>query len=160
VAPACAAIGIPQTCACRHGFPQAFAMDPFHAGWFNLGLLKLTCPLLVQDVDTLEDDGMIHQVQSSEKLQRDIQQAHILHAKTQKTPFRPSQKIVRSCFPPWGGPLIPTHFGEKTDVAISYFSAPHGYTLLNIEICQVVARLDAILMYTEIGPINSDNEFF
>jgi hypothetical protein len=59
IAAAKAAIGVPSSCACRHGFPQAFAMDPIHSGRVNSGLLKLTCPLLVRAVDSLEDEGMI-----------------------------------------------------------------------------------------------------
>jgi hypothetical protein len=62
VNPSRAAIGIPSTCACQHGFPQAFSLDPFHAGRMNSGLLKLTCPHLVRAVDALEDRRMIHDV--------------------------------------------------------------------------------------------------
>uniref|UniRef100_A0A7S4MAG0 Uncharacterized protein n=1 Tax=Odontella aurita TaxID=265563 RepID=A0A7S4MAG0_9STRA len=60
-APTRAAIGLPSTCRCRHGFPQAFALDPLPAGSgrANSGLLKLTCPHLVNAVDDLEDDGGI-----------------------------------------------------------------------------------------------------
>mmetsp|Transcript_42428 Transcript_42428/g.65215 ORF Transcript_42428/g.65215 Transcript_42428/m.65215 type:complete len:299 (+) Transcript_42428:64-960(+) len=59
VNPSLAAIGIPSTCSCQHGFPQAFSMDPLHAGRINSGTLKLTCPHLVRAVDALEDQGMI-----------------------------------------------------------------------------------------------------
>eukprot|EP00568_Trieres_chinensis_P005004 CAMPEP_0183295884 /NCGR_PEP_ID=MMETSP0160_2-20130417/3669_1 /TAXON_ID=2839 ORGANISM="Odontella Sinensis, Strain Grunow 1884" /NCGR_SAMPLE_ID=MMETSP0160_2 /ASSEMBLY_ACC=CAM_ASM_000250 /LENGTH=311 /DNA_ID=CAMNT_0025457423 /DNA_START=30 /DNA_END=962 /DNA_ORIENTATION=+ len=59
--PASAAIGRPACCTCRHGFAQAYAMDPLPAstGRANSGLLKLTCPHLVRAVDALEDEGGI-----------------------------------------------------------------------------------------------------
>lgn len=60
--PSEAAIGIPKTCSCRHGFPQVFAMDPLphpDGKRMNSGLLKLTCPLLVRAVDDMEDEGFL-----------------------------------------------------------------------------------------------------
>eukprot|EP00978_Attheya_sp_CCMP212_P023577 scaffold72587_cov48-Attheya_sp.AAC.1 len=70
VNPSKAAIGVPAACQCRHGFPQAFALDPLpnpqnknggttHTARLNSGLLKLTCPLLVRAVDQLEDEKFI-----------------------------------------------------------------------------------------------------
>eukprot|EP00804_Cyclotella_cryptica_P016704 CCRYP_002008-RA/>CCRYP_002008-RA protein AED:0.02 eAED:0.02 QI:531/1/1/1/0/0/2/690/323 len=62
--PANAVLGKPSTCQCRHGFPQAFSLDPvpFSQNRLISGLLKLTCPLLVQRIDTLEDDGFMEQI--------------------------------------------------------------------------------------------------
>jgi hypothetical protein len=67
VNPSKAAIGVPAACQCRHGFPQAFALDPLPnsqnnggtTARLNSGLLKLTCPLLVRAVDQLEDEKFI-----------------------------------------------------------------------------------------------------
>ncbi|CAB9530151.1 Protein of unknown function (DUF501) [Seminavis robusta] len=93
VNPSKAAIGIPSCTNCRHGFPQAFAMDPLPPsntkGRINSGLLKLTCPLLVQAVDALEDDGIIplwndRYVKQDQVLQEDIQQTHALHAQVRQ----------------------------------------------------------------------------
>lgn len=86
-APVNAAIGIPSTCNCRHGFPQAFAMDPFPAtGRINSGLVKLTCPHLVTAIDALEDDGFIQKLSStlavSEEWQSAAIQVHEKHART------------------------------------------------------------------------------
>jgi len=62
--PANAVLGKPSTCLCRHRFPQAFSLDPipFSQNRLNSGLLKLTCPLLVQRIDSLEDDGFMEQI--------------------------------------------------------------------------------------------------
>ena len=59
--PSMAAIGVPRKsmCQCRHGYPQAFAMDPLYANRMNSGLLKLTCPILVRAIDELEDSGIM-----------------------------------------------------------------------------------------------------
>ena len=86
LAPSKAAIGIPATCNCRHGFAQAFAMDPFPQDRLNSGLLKLTCPHLVRAVDALEDDNMIGEVnkrlETSDELQSAMEKSHKLHATT------------------------------------------------------------------------------
>lgn len=67
--PANAVLGKPSTCLCRHGFTQAFSLDPipFSQNRLNSGLLKLTCPLLVQRIDSLEDDGFMEQINSKLK---------------------------------------------------------------------------------------------
>ncbi|CAN0211412.1 unnamed protein product, partial [Ectocarpus sp. 8 AP-2014] len=46
---------------CRHGFPQAFAFDPC-GHKVSSGLFRLSCPLLVQAIDLLEDEGGIEDV--------------------------------------------------------------------------------------------------
>lgn len=46
---------------CRHGFPQAFAFDPC-GHKVSSGLFRLSCPLLVQAIDQLEDEGGIEEV--------------------------------------------------------------------------------------------------
>lgn len=46
---------------CRHGFPQAFAFDPV-GHKLSSGLFRLSCPLLVQAIDELEDEGGIEDV--------------------------------------------------------------------------------------------------
>ena len=89
--PGDAAIGVPSSCRCQHGFPQVFAMDPFPNGKrLNSGLLKLTCPLLVRAIDDLEDDGFISQFNNmvsegsndtkESALQTSIREAHSVHA--------------------------------------------------------------------------------
>ena len=89
-APAEAAIGVPSACSCCHGFPQAFAMDPFPANGrrINSGLVKLSCPHLVRAVDELEDEGGIGAindiVKGSEELQRSMVLTHELHAKVRR----------------------------------------------------------------------------
>jgi hypothetical protein len=63
-------------------------MDPFPQGRINSGLLKLTCPLLVKAVDSLEDDGMIDELNKrlsgSQALQDSMTSAHLVHAKARK----------------------------------------------------------------------------
>lgn len=89
-APAEAAIGVPSTCFCRHGFPQAFAMDPIPSGGrrINSGLVKLSCPHLVRAVDELEDEGgigmMNDMVGKSDELQQSVTLAHELYAKIRR----------------------------------------------------------------------------
>ena len=89
-APAEAAVGVPSACSCCHGFPQAFAMDPFPANGrrVNSGLVKLSCPHLVRAVDELEDEGGIGMmndiVKDSEELQRSMVLTHELHAKARR----------------------------------------------------------------------------
>lgn len=88
--PASAAIGVPSTCRCRHGFPQAFAMDPLPktSGRVNSGLLKLTCPHLVRAVDSLEDEGLLHEMNhrlaESQELQLAAADAHNIHASVRR----------------------------------------------------------------------------
>jgi len=89
-APTEAAIGVPSSCNCRHGFPQAFAMDPMPAttGRVNSGLVKLTCPLLVNAIDALEDEGMISalskKMEKVEDWQRSARDIHVEHAQIRK----------------------------------------------------------------------------
>ena len=89
-APTEAAIGVPSSCNCRHGFPQAFAMDPMPAstGRMNSGLIKLTCPLLVNAIDALEDEGMIsslnENMERNEYMQRNAKNIHGEHAQIRK----------------------------------------------------------------------------
>lgn len=101
VNPSKAAIGVPSTCHCQHGFPQAFAMDPVHAGRMNSGLLKLTCPLLVRAVDALEDDGVIQalnqRLATDSSLQSEIKETHNRHAQVRKAMLSSSElKSIRS----------------------------------------------------------------
>jgi hypothetical protein len=62
--PANAVLGKPAACQCRHGFPQAFSLDPIllSNNRLNSGLLKLTCPLLVNSIDLLEDEGFMEEI--------------------------------------------------------------------------------------------------
>ena len=60
--PSKAAIGKPLKCKCKYGFPQVFVMDPMYNNRINSGLLKLTCPLLVNAIDKLEDNGLINTI--------------------------------------------------------------------------------------------------
>lgn len=53
---------------CRHGFPQAFAFDPC-GHKISSGLFRLSCPMLVQAIDQLEDEGGIEDVNA--RLARD-----------------------------------------------------------------------------------------
>jgi hypothetical protein len=103
--PSKAAIGVPKICQCRHGFPQAFAMDPVPPNTdvgtttnrMNSGLVKLTCPHLVRAVDTLEDEGLI-QSWNNEKVEEwwdDIQSAHKVHADTRQS-LLPSEEDRQS----------------------------------------------------------------
>ena len=65
--PANVLLGKPRYTACKHGYAQAFSLNPmpttFRSGTskknkqttqrFNSGLMKLTCPLLVNSIDIL-----------------------------------------------------------------------------------------------------------
>jgi hypothetical protein len=88
VAPSLAAIGIPATCKCQHGYPQVFLMNPIFDKRMNSGLVKLTCPLLVMAIDELEDEGYISKftewVQQEEYVQTSVQESHRTHATVRK----------------------------------------------------------------------------
>mmetsp|Transcript_22970 Transcript_22970/g.47743 ORF Transcript_22970/g.47743 Transcript_22970/m.47743 type:complete len:365 (+) Transcript_22970:55-1149(+) len=100
--PTNALLGKPSTCQCRHGYPQAYSLDPIPPTQFfkkrkidrlNSGLLKLTCPLLVMSVDSLEDDGFMRELNAILQADGDegnewrkfMDDAHIIHAKTRQT---------------------------------------------------------------------------
>mmetsp|Transcript_27520 Transcript_27520/g.58810 ORF Transcript_27520/g.58810 Transcript_27520/m.58810 type:complete len:392 (-) Transcript_27520:880-2055(-) len=110
--PTNALLGKPSQCKCRHGFAQAFSLDPMpptqkinrsKKDRLNSGLLKLTCPLLVSSVDLLEDDGFMKDVNSklAEHEGEDnewmtcMNDAHKVHAETRKELIfgRGSEKI-------------------------------------------------------------------
>ncbi|CAJ1932641.1 unnamed protein product [Cylindrotheca closterium] len=86
VGPSVAAIGVPAACQCQHGYPQVFLLNPLSPDQrrMNSGLLKLTCPLLVNAIDQLEDDGYIanftSQVQANEEWKESCQARHETHA--------------------------------------------------------------------------------
>lgn len=102
--PAKAAIGVPTSCLCRHGSPQAFAMDPLpkDTGRANSGLLKLTCPHLVRAVDSLEDEGVMAEMNdhlmASKEWQAAAADAHTIHAETRRIILDDSRdyEMVRS----------------------------------------------------------------
>ena len=97
IAPSNALLGKPSQCKCRHGYTQAFSLDPMPSNKLypgsnqrlNSGLLKLTCPLLVSSVDILEDDGFMKEVNSKlsidgeegNELRKCMNDAHEVHAK-------------------------------------------------------------------------------
>jgi hypothetical protein len=95
--PVAALLGKPASCLCAHGFPQAFSLDPIplSTNRLNSGLLKLTCPLLVGAIDSLEDDGSIDEINMI--LQNEIStgddgttlvecmnEAHLVHSASRK----------------------------------------------------------------------------
>lgn len=75
--PANAILGKPARCQCIHGYPQAFSLDPIpnSRNRLNSGLLKLTCPVLVNCIDSLEDDGSIGEI--NELLQNGSKSAEV-----------------------------------------------------------------------------------
>ena len=97
--PANALLGKPSTCNCRHGFPQAYSLNPMPMSpcqesskqRLNSGLLKLTCPLLVTSVDLLEDEGFMKNINlrltdttKNEEWIACMNDAHRIHAITRK----------------------------------------------------------------------------
>ena len=50
-------LAVPDGARCSHGFPQAFVYSPFGSEKPNAGGCRLSCPLLVQAVDELENGG-------------------------------------------------------------------------------------------------------
>lgn len=90
--PSKAAIGVPTTCQCQHGFPQAFAMDPLFANRINSGLLKLTCPILVRAIDELEDSGImetlneeiLQQKSTGNRMLEEMNERHAVHAEVRR----------------------------------------------------------------------------
>ena len=87
--PCQAAIGVPVSCKCGHGYPQAFTLNPMPStGRINSGLVKLTCPMLVNAIDELEDDGYIKEIskklEANSEWQEQVKQVHEKHAHTRK----------------------------------------------------------------------------
>ena len=94
-----AAIGVPSTCSCRHGFPQVFAMNPMPTtGRMNSGLVKLTCPLLVNALDALEDKGHIQnlsaELENRPNWQEQVKNTHVKHADVRKELVTDAQREV------------------------------------------------------------------
>lgn len=101
-APSNALLGKPLHCNCKHGYPQAFSLDPIpptqqfkrsSMDRVNSGLLKLTCPLLVTAIDLIEDEGHINKINSKltddvegdgNKLSRCMNKAHAIHSSSRK----------------------------------------------------------------------------
>jgi hypothetical protein len=48
--------------ACRHGFPQAFGFHPTNGPKLVSGLFRLSCPLLVQQIDEWEGQGGVREM--------------------------------------------------------------------------------------------------
>ena len=44
---------------CKHGFPQAFVQSAVNQTTVNSGMLRLSCPHLVKEIDILEKNGGI-----------------------------------------------------------------------------------------------------
>jgi hypothetical protein len=99
VAPGNALMGKPSQCSCKHGYPQAFFLDPTPTQQFkrrsmdrvNSGLLKLTCPLVVNAIDILEDEGFINNINSNlakneedGELAKCMNDAHAIHSSARK----------------------------------------------------------------------------
>ena len=100
--PANVLLGKPKFTMCKYGYAQAFSLNPmprtFRSGTseknkqptqrFNSGLLKLTCPLLVNSIDTLEDDGFMSTVNSklaeNEEWMECMNESHATHAMARK----------------------------------------------------------------------------
>lgn len=100
-APSNALLGKPFQCQCRHGYAQAFSLDPMpptqrfkkkSMDRLNSGLMKLTCPLLVSSIDLLEDDGFMKEINTKlveeesgrNEWQICMNDAHAVHAKTRQ----------------------------------------------------------------------------
>jgi hypothetical protein len=107
--PSNAVLGKPSRCRCIHGYTQAFSLDPIpHSNnRLNSGLLKLTCPLLVNSIDELEDDGFIGKI--NQMLQREacaegvssmfkefMNDAHIVNAESRRALIDDSYESVES----------------------------------------------------------------
>lgn len=100
VAPGNALMGKPSHCSCKHGYPQAFSLDPVpptqqfkrsSINRVNSGLLKLTCPLVVNAIDVLEDEGFINKMNSllaakegENELTQCMDDAHAIHSSARK----------------------------------------------------------------------------
>jgi len=95
-APANALLGKPSKSKCKHGYTQVFSLDPMPSNKYgmdrlNSGLLKLTCPLLVNAIDVMEDDKFMNEINDKliadseeNKLVECMNDAHKTHAETRK----------------------------------------------------------------------------
>ena len=54
-------LAVPDGARCSHGFPQAFIYSPFSGKKPNAGGCRLSCPLLVQAADDLENRGALRE---------------------------------------------------------------------------------------------------
>eukprot|EP00903_Cladosiphon_okamuranus_P016122 g14878.t1 len=89
-------LGVPPS-PCRHGFPQAFAFDPC-GHKVSSGLFRLSCPLLVQAIDQLEDEGGIEDVNarlaSDESLREDFMAVNLAHGQLRRRLVTPDKMSV------------------------------------------------------------------
>ena len=96
-APANALLGKPSKSKCKHGYTQVFSLDPMPSNKYgmerlNSGLIKLTCPLLVNAIDVMEDDKFMNDINAKlissnleeNKLVQCMNDAHKVHAETRK----------------------------------------------------------------------------
>ncbi|CAM9158528.1 unnamed protein product [Choristocarpus tenellus] len=58
---------------CRHGFPQAFGFSPC-GHKISSGLFRLSCPMLVQAIDSLESEGGIEHINERLELEPDLRE--------------------------------------------------------------------------------------
>lgn len=95
-APANALLGKPSKSKCKHGYTQVYSLDPMPSNKYgmdrlNSGLIKLTCPLLVNAIDVMEDDKFMNEINDKliagneeNKLIKCMNDAHKVHAETRK----------------------------------------------------------------------------
>ncbi|CAM9213565.1 unnamed protein product [Chrysoparadoxa australica] len=88
---------------CKHGYPQAFGFHPSQHR-FNSGIFRLSCPLLVEQIDNIEAEGAINTM--NERLQANtLLQENFKHTNAQHSSIRQSlmsdedkERLVRE----WG----------------------------------------------------------
>lgn len=68
---------------CQHGFPQAFAFAPV-GHKISSGLFRLSCPLLVQAIDKLEEDGGLEDMNEQLEIDHGLRQVCLVGAGAEK----------------------------------------------------------------------------
>ena len=80
--PASDMVGVPNVSLCRHGWPQAALWQPMGSQRPVSGLMRLTCPHLVQQIDDWEREGAINEF--NERLNRDDEAGRARRAELHK----------------------------------------------------------------------------
>lgn len=120
---------------CRHGVPQAFVADP-GVKPLNSGLVRLSCPLLVQAIDQWEHDGAVTDF-NEEAAGRPVEPSHPplpydlqrRHAQTQ-TASRPSNVPLADPPTPLARDLDDAHAGHAA-ARLHFLGEPRLRSLLH-----------------------------
>jgi hypothetical protein len=108
--PASDMVGVPNVSLCRHGWPQAALWQPMGSQRPVSGLMRLTCPHLVQQIDDWEREGAINEF--NERLNRDDEAGRARRAELHKANDE-HRRLRRAMMSAGDEEKVAVRFGEK-----------------------------------------------